>query len=95
VLCEKLVGGRAVELGIADFIAPDGQSYAEARALARRVAKLPDVAVKMSKEAINVTSNALNRLASFMARDQAALASQSTEAAAARAEFARRKKPRR
>lgn len=95
VLCEKLAGARAVELGIADFIAPDGQTYAEAQALARRVAKLPDVAVKMSKEAINVTSNALNRLASFMARDQVALASQSTEAAAARAKFARRKKPRR
>ena len=38
----------------------------------------------MSKEAINVTTNALNRLASFMARDQLALAAHSDEAVAAR-----------
>lgn len=93
VLCEKLAGAQAVEFGIADVLAPDGQAYAEARALARRIAALPDVAVKMSKEAINVTSNALNRLASFMAHDQVALASHSPEAIAARARFISRKKP--
>ena len=48
----------------------------------------------MSKEAINVTANAFNRLASFMARDQLALAAQSEEAVAARKKFAVKKKPR-
>jgi hypothetical protein len=42
----------------------------------------------MGKEAINVTSNALNRLSSFMARDQLALAAGSPEAVAARVRFA-------
>lgn len=92
VLGEKLVGREAVDFGLADYLAADGQAYAEALGLARRIAELPEVSVKMSKEAINVTVNALNRLASFMARDQLALAAQSDEAVAARAKFAGKKK---
>ena len=95
VLCEKLAGAHAVEFGIADVVAPEGQAYAEAQVLARRIAALPEVAVKMSKEAINVTSNALNRLASFMAHDQVAFAAHAPEAVAARKRFAGRRKPRR
>lgn len=91
-LCEKLVGKEALDFGLADYLAADGQTYAEAFKLAHRIAELPDVSVKMSKEAINVTANVLNRLASFMARDQMALAAQSDEAVAARAKFATRKK---
>jgi len=95
VLGEKLVGAQAVEFGLAEAVAPDGQAYAEARSLARRIAALPDVAAKMSKEAINVTSNALNRLASFMARDQVALAAHDPASVAARKKVMRRKKPKR
>ncbi len=95
ILCDKLGGQDAVDFGLADYLAADGQAYAEARLLATRIAELPDTAVKMSKEAINVTSNALNRVASFMARDQLALAARSDEAVAARTKFAVRKKPRR
>ena len=92
MLCEKLKGREAVDFGIAEYLAADGQAYAEALALAQRIAALPETAVKMSKEAVNVTSNALNRLASFMARDQLALAAASEEAVAARASFAARRK---
>lgn len=88
ILGDKLVGKDAVDFGIADYLAPDGRTYAEALELARRITELPEVSVKMSKEAINVTANALNRLASFMGRDQLALAVQSEEAVAARARFA-------
>lgn len=88
ILCEKMIGREAVDFGIADFVAPDGQAYAQARSLAGRIAELPDTSVKMSKEAVNVTANALNRLASFMARDQLALAARSEEAVAARQKFA-------
>lgn len=93
VLCDKLRGREAVEFGLAEYLAADGQAYAEALALAQRIAALPETSVKMSKEAINVTSNALNRLASFMARDQLALAAASEEAVAAREAFAARRKP--
>jgi len=91
VLGEKLCGAEAVAFGIAEYIAEDGSSYARALDLATRVAGLPQDAVRMGKEAINVTSNALNRLASFMARDQVALAAGSREAVEARARFAKRR----
>lgn len=94
VLCEKYVGVRAVEFGLAEASVADGRAYEEARALALRIAEMPDVAAKMCKEAVNATSNALNRLASFMVRDQVALAAESAEAVAARTKFARRNKPR-
>lgn len=92
VLCDRFTGREALEIGLADYLAEDGQAYAEALKLAGRIADLPETAVKMSKEAINVTANALNRLASFMARDQLALAAHGDEAVAARARFAERKK---
>lgn len=93
-LCETFTGRDAVDFGLADFHAGDGQAYAAALDLARRIALLPDVAVKMTKEAVNVTAHALNRLASFMAHDQVALAAQSAEAVAARSAFAAAKKRR-
>ena len=88
MLCETFAGAEALDCGLADYLVPDGQACAKALELAQRVVDLPDVATKMSKEAINVTANALNRVASFMARDQLALAAQSTEATEARARFA-------
>jgi enoyl-CoA hydratase/carnithine racemase len=94
ILCDKFPGPEAVEAGLADVLAEAGKAYDEALVLARRVAALPDTAVKMSKEAINVTANALNRLASYMARDQLALAAHSEEAVEARKRFAAKKKPR-
>jgi enoyl-CoA hydratase len=94
ILCERFVGTQAVDFGLADAVAPDGHAYERTWDLARRIAELPEVSVKMSKEAINVTSNALNRLASVMVRDQVALAAHSPEAVAARAKFAQRKPPR-
>jgi enoyl-CoA hydratase len=90
VLCEKFAGRQAVELGIADYLAADGETYREALALARKAAALPSLSVRMGKEAINVTSNALNKLASFMARDQLALAAHGAEAVAIREKFSRR-----
>jgi hypothetical protein len=49
--------------------------------------ELPEVAVAMSKQAVNASANALNHLASHMVSDQLALALASEEALAARARF--------
>ncbi len=85
VLCYRFTGAEAVRHGLAEYLVPDGQSYGEAAKLAQRVVELPNVAVSMSKEAINVTANALNRIASFMAKDQLALAWGQEDALQARA----------
>jgi enoyl-CoA hydratase len=92
ILCERFKGQQAVDFGLAEYLVPDGEAYAESVKLAGRIAELPEIPVKMSKETINLTANALNRLASHMVSDQVALAAASDEAVAARAKFTARKK---
>lgn len=92
ILCERFKGREAIDFGLAEYLVADGQAYAEALKLAANIAELPEMPVKMSKETINATANALNHLASHMASDQVALAAASEEAVAARAKFAARKK---
>ena len=95
ILCERFKGREAIDFGLAEYLAADGQAYSEAQKLAVSIAQLPEVPVKMSKESINATANALNHLASHMASDQVSLAAASEEAVAARERFAAKKKDRR
>jgi len=92
ILCERFKGREAIDFGLAEYLVADGQAYAEAQRLAAGIAELPEIPVKMSKETINATANALNHLASHMASDQVSLAAASEEAVAARTNFAARKK---
>ena len=92
ILCERFKGREAIAFGLAEYLVEDGQAYAEALKLAQDIAQLPEIPVKMSKETINATANALNHLASHMASDQVSLAAASEEAVAARARFAAKKK---
>jgi enoyl-CoA hydratase/carnithine racemase len=77
---------------LAEYLVPDGQAEAEALKLAQRVVELPEVAVTMSKQAVNASANALSHLASHMVSDQLALALASEEALAARARFVTNKR---
>jgi enoyl-CoA hydratase/carnithine racemase len=92
ILCERFKGQAAIDFGLAEYLVADGRADAEALRLAQRVVELPEVAVKMSKQAVNATANALNHLASYMVSDQLALALASDEALAARASFGTRQK---
>jgi enoyl-CoA hydratase/carnithine racemase len=87
LLGEKMSAAQALEWGLVDFIAPDGQAAQYAEDLAERVATLPDVALRMSKQSINSCANALNHLASHMDVDQAMLCGVSIEKTDARKKF--------
>ena len=87
ILGERLHGQQALDFGLAEYLVADGQAEAEAVKLAQRVVELPEVAVAMSKQAVNASANALNHLASHMVSDQLALTLASEEALAARARF--------
>ena len=87
ILGERLHGQQALDFGLAEYLVADGQAEAEAVKLAQRVVELPEVAVAMSKQAVNASANALNHLASHMVSDQLALALASEESLAARARF--------
>lgn len=56
--------------GMADEVAPRGQALEAAGAWARKVAALPPLPVRMTKEAVNATANALHHATSYMDRDQ-------------------------
>lgn len=58
------------EWGLVDEVVAAGGAEAAARRWAERVAALPPLPVRMSKEAINAAANALHRSTSYMDRDQ-------------------------
>ena len=74
VLAEKVMARRAVEWGIADEIAPDGETLDTAMEMAERAASMPPVALRMCKQDINAYANALAHVASHSDYDQYALA---------------------
>lgn len=76
---EKLGAEEALQWGLIDEIAEDGQVLARARVWAEKVAELPPNAVRMTKASVNATANALQHAASFMDFDQYALATTSED----------------
>ena len=79
ILGEKLGAPEALEWGMIDFMTKDGKALDKAIELAEKVAALPPISVRMSKESINMTANALNQATTFMDRDQFMLSSSSTD----------------
>jgi enoyl-CoA hydratase len=67
---ENLAAEDALVAGLADEIAPDGEALASARRWAEKIAKLPPNAVRMTKQAVNATANALHHATTFMDSDQ-------------------------
>ncbi|MCX2980437.1 enoyl-CoA hydratase/isomerase family protein [Halieaceae bacterium IMCC14734] len=79
VLGEKLTAPQALDWGMIDFMTADGGSLDKAIELAVKVAALPPISVRMSKESINMAANALNQATTFMDRDQFMLSSSSSD----------------
>jgi len=91
LLCEKLSAEQALAWGLLDEMAPAGEAVAVARDLAAKVNEQPDVTVRMIKEAVNATSNALHRATSFADADQSQLSGAFVAARTARDKFLGRK----
>jgi len=87
LLCEKLPAEQALGWGLLDEMAPDGGAIATAVQLAAEVCKQPDVAVRMVKEAVNATNNALHRATCFADADQSQLSGGFSAARAVREKF--------
>ena len=87
LLCEKLPAEQALAWGLLDKIAPADGAVETALGLAVEVSKQPDVAIRMIKEAINATSNALHRATSFADADQSQLSGGFRAARSARGKF--------
>lgn len=89
LLCEKMGPDQALEWGLIDEISDGGQAVEVASGLARSAAAMPAATTRMVKEAVNATANALHRASAFADADQSALTRTFSDAAAARAAFAK------
>jgi enoyl-CoA hydratase len=68
-----------LDWGFCDEIAPAGQALAHAMTWAAKLAALPPLPVRMTKEAINAAAGAGSHAATFMDRDQYLLTSRSAD----------------
>ena len=85
---EKMGAQQALDWGLIDAIAEDGQTVDTALDLARSVLdQAPAVTVRLVKEAINATAGALHRASSFADADQSQLTGKFEAAVAARKHF--------
>lgn len=73
LMCERIDAVTALDWGLIDEIAEDGKTLEAAQAMARKVAQMPATTVRLVKEAVNATANALHRTASFADADQSQL----------------------
>jgi enoyl-CoA hydratase len=87
LLCEKLSAHDALDWGLVDYVAEPAGAVAKAVTVARAVCERPAVTVRMVKEAVNATANALHHTSSFADADQSQLSGQFAAARRARADF--------
>lgn len=91
ILCEKMPAAQALEWGLVEELAEDGSVEAAALKLAEAAAAMPAATVRMIKEAINATANALHRATAFADADQSNVTRGFAAALAAREAFAGKK----
>ena len=93
MLGRKVDALEADKWWLIDRITPPGDALETAKALALEYAKLPPLAARMAKEAIDASAQALGFAASHMDRDQFLLARGSDDHKQAVAAFLDKRKP--
>ncbi|MEZ5819059.1 MAG: enoyl-CoA hydratase/isomerase family protein [Hyphomicrobiaceae bacterium] len=87
ILCEKMPAAQALDWGLVDELADDGATVEKALELAEIAASMPAPTVRMVKQAVNATANALHAASAFADADQSQLTVGYAAAAAARNAF--------
>ncbi len=93
ILGEKLFAEDALAWGMIEQVVDDGTAFDAAQDMAKRIAALPPIPVRMSKQAINAAAGAMNYATTFMDRDQFLLTSQSEDQKEAVAAFLEKRPP--
>lgn len=91
---DKISADDACQWGLVEQVAPPGQAFAAAMALAEKIAAQPPIPVMMTKLTVNRLAYALDDLASHMDLDQFALATMSADHKEGVAAFLQRRQPR-
>jgi enoyl-CoA hydratase/carnithine racemase len=87
LMCEKMPAAQAQDWGLVDEIADDGKTVERALEMAGTVLTMPATTVRLVKEAVNATANALHVATSFADADQSQLTASLAAAASARTSF--------
>lgn len=90
---ESVAGQDALRWGLIDELAPEGGAEAAAWAWAAKLADLPPLALRITKEAINAAQAALHPVSAFADRDQFLLTSLTADAREGVAAFLEKRKP--
>jgi len=93
ILGEPCSAQQALDWGLADEVTPKGGALKAAQALATRYAKVPPIALRMTKQAMNVAATPLGYATSFMDRDQFAYAATTSDQAEAVRAFLEKRDP--
>lgn len=93
IMAEPVGADEALAWGLADAVAPDGGVLDAALDMAGKIAAMPPLPVKMTKQSINAAANALNHAASYMDGDQFALCQTSADHAEGLAAFLEKRPP--
>jgi enoyl-CoA hydratase len=93
ILGEPVPAQKALDWGLVDDVTAPGGTLQAARALAERYASVPPIALRMTKQAINVATNPLGLATSYMDRDQFAYASTTNDQSEAIAAFLEKRDP--
>ena len=89
IMCRKLHAAQALSWGLVDELARTGRTLEKALGMAEVVLSMPQPTVRMVKEAINATANALHGVSAFADADQSQLTASSRSAKAAPGELSR------
>ena len=73
ILCERMSAAHALDWGLIEEIADDGHVVEKAMELAATAASMPAPAIRMVKEAVNATANALHKVSAYADADQSQL----------------------
>lgn len=76
ILERRVPALQALDWGLCEEVAADGGALAAVNQLAYELLSLPSLPLRMSKQAINASANALNHLGSLIDRDQCLLTMQ-------------------
>jgi enoyl-CoA hydratase/carnithine racemase len=93
ILAESVSSDEALAWGLVEDVAEDGQVLARAVAMAEKIAGMPPLPVRMTKQAVNAAVNALDNTASYMDIDQFMLCQMTEDHGEAISAFFTKKKP--
>jgi len=93
ILAERIAADESLHWGLAQEVVPDGQVLDAAIAMAKKIAEIPPLPVKMTKLAINAVTTALDHCSTFMDTDQFILCQMTQDQAEGISAFLSKRKP--